>query len=198
MKMSATKIKQAGLLQFAQNGYDGTSLASIAHDVGIKKQSIYAHYANKDELYLTILEDVIEDEKRYLQDYFSSHTILPLHEKLYQFLSEYGKRYETHASMKFLLRNGFLPPSHLYEQMMKKVYQFYDEIEYLLNQHLEKHQKVLAAPVKEVVISFIGLIDSIQIELLYSGTERFQRRLNASWKIFWRGISIEKEDGGNE
>lgn len=192
--MSATNIKHAGLIQFAQNGYDGTSLASIANDVGIKKQSIYAHFANKDELYLTILEDVINNERRYIQDYLSSHSTISLHDKLYQFLTNYGNRYETHASMKFLLRNGFLPPSHLHEHMMKKVYQFYDEIELLFLQYLEKHQTVFASAVDEVVISFIGLIDSIQIELLYSGTDRFQRRLNASWKIFWRGISVQEEE----
>ncbi|HZH60769.1 MAG TPA: TetR/AcrR family transcriptional regulator [Metabacillus sp.] len=192
--MSATNIKHAGLIQFAQNGYDGTSLASIANDVGIKKQSIYAHFANKDELYLTILEDVIKDEKQYIQDYLSSHSTLSLHDKLFQFLTNYGNRYETHASMKFLLRNGFLPPTHLHEQMMKKVYHFYDEIELLFLQYLEKHQTIFTEAVGEVVISFIGLIDSIQIELLYSGTDRFQRRLNACWKIFWRGISVQKEE----
>ena len=192
--MSASKIKHAALIQFAQNGYDGTSLATIAKDVGIKKQSIYAHFSGKDELYLTILEEVILDEKRYLQDYFSSHTTLSLHEKLYQFLNEYDNRFDTHPSTMFLLRNGFLPPAHLYEQMMQKVYQYLDDIELLLLQYLETQRTEFQVSVEEVVISFIALIDSLQIELLYSGSDRFQRRLNASWNIFWRGITVQKED----
>lgn len=192
--MSASNIKHAALIQFAQNGYDGTSLATIANDVGIKKQSIYAHFKGKDELYLSILEDVIMDERRYIQDYVSSQTTLPIHDRLYQFLAEYSERCETHASSKFLLRNGFLPPSHLHELMMQKVYNYLDDIEQLFLQYLEKQQTFFTVPLEEVVISYIGLIDSLQIELLYSGTDRFQQRLHASWNIFWRGISAFKEE----
>jgi len=192
--MSASNIKKAALIQFAKNGYDGTSLATIAKDVGIKKQSIYAHFAGKDELYFTILEEVIIDEKQYLQDYFSSYHTLSLHDKLFQFLSDYGKRYETHPSTMFLLRNAFLPPSHLYEQMMEKVYQYLDGIELLLFQYLEAQRTAFQVSVEEVAISYIALIDSLQIELLYSGRDRFQRRLHASWNIFWRGTTVQKEE----
>ncbi len=62
-KMSSTKIKQAALIQFANDGYDGTSLSSIASAVGIKKQSLYTHFANKDELFLTVIQEVLDREK---------------------------------------------------------------------------------------------------------------------------------------
>ncbi|GAA3322064.1 hypothetical protein GCM10020331_040450 [Ectobacillus funiculus] len=45
--MTATRIKEAALARFAQFGYEGTSLSDIAHDVGIKKPSLYSHFTGK-------------------------------------------------------------------------------------------------------------------------------------------------------
>ncbi|PGT85340.1 MULTISPECIES: TetR/AcrR family transcriptional regulator [Bacillaceae] len=187
--MSAIEIKHSALQQFAMHGYDGTSLSLIANDVGIKKQSIYSHFTNKDELFLTILAEVIEDEKNYLLTYFSENEKLELRSKLYHFLTNSCQRYEREASMKFLLRNGYLPPSHLHGQVMDSLYSYYDEVESIVINNLQSHQPELAFPLKEVAVSYIGLFDSLLIELLYGGFERFQRRLNACWNIYWKGIS---------
>ncbi|MCM3412107.1 TetR/AcrR family transcriptional regulator [Metabacillus litoralis] len=187
--MSAIEIKQSGIQQFAQHGYDGTSLSLIANDVGIKKQSIYSHFANKDELFLTILDEVIEDEKNYIRNYFLENEKLELRSKLYHFLINSCQRYEREASMKFLLRNGFLPPSHLHGKVMEILYTYYDEVELIVLNHLQSHQPELVFPIKEVAVSYIGLFDSLLVELLYGGFERFQRRLNACWNIYWKGIS---------
>lgn len=190
--MSAIELKKAGLLHFAQHGYDGTSLSLIAKEVGIKKQSIYSHFANKDELYLSILDEVIEDEKKYILNYFVQHKNLDFRTKLFQFLTDYSKRYEKEASMKFLLRNGFLPPSHLHEQIVKALYFYFDDIERIFIDNFQGDQALLSVPATDVAISYIALIDSVLIELLYSGNERFQRRLNACWTIFWQGISRQE------
>ncbi|MBD2807322.1 helix-turn-helix transcriptional regulator, partial [Xenorhabdus sp. ZM] len=47
MKMTANRIKAVALSHFARYGYEGTSLANIAQEVGIKKPSIYAHFKGK-------------------------------------------------------------------------------------------------------------------------------------------------------
>lgn len=50
--MTSDRIKEVSLRHFARNGYEGASLAHIADDIGIKKQSIYSHFKGKDELFL--------------------------------------------------------------------------------------------------------------------------------------------------
>lgn len=54
------KIIRVSTKFFAQNGYDGTSLDSIASEVGMKKPSLLYHYPNKGALREAVLEDLLE------------------------------------------------------------------------------------------------------------------------------------------
>lgn len=186
--MSSSKIKQAALLHFATSGYSGTSLSIIASEVGIKKQSIYAHFKNKDSLFLTIMDEVLGREKEYIKQYFQDNKGSNLETNLYQLLIGYSERYHLQADTAFLLRMAFLPPVHLHQKVMKGVYTYYDEMEVILFSIFEKNKQHLSVSVEDAVIAFIGLIDAILVELLYSGNERYQRRLQACWKVYWQGI----------
>jgi AcrR family transcriptional regulator len=186
--MSSNEIKKVALYHFAKSGYDGTSLSSIASEVGIKKQSIYAHFANKDELFLTIMNEALIHEKSYIKDYFTKNEPLHLEPTLYQFLQGYSERYELQPETKFLLTMGFLPPTHLHQQVIDSLYRYYDEMEEILIGIFKDKSYSISISVNEAVIAFIGLYDSVLVELLYSGNERFQRRLHACWKIYWQGV----------
>lgn len=63
--MRKEEIKQAALTLFANNGFEGTSLADIAGVVGLKKQSIYSHFKDKDDLFLSIMKDAKSTEIDY-------------------------------------------------------------------------------------------------------------------------------------
>jgi AcrR family transcriptional regulator len=55
----ATKeeIKASAYYCFAHYGYEGTTMQDIAKAVGLKKQSLYAHFESKEELYLTVMKE---------------------------------------------------------------------------------------------------------------------------------------------
>ena len=182
------------MFHFANSGYDGTSLTIIASEVGIKKQSIYTHFANKDELFLTIMNEVLIREQEYIRHFFTMNAFKDFKHTLYQFLQEYRERYNLHSDTKFLLRIGFLPPAHLLKQVMDSVYSYYDEIEKISIEFFEMNRHLLTSPVMDAVIAFIGLIDSILVELLHNGDERFQRRLQASWNILWHGMTLKEDE----
>lgn len=54
------RILNEALLQFKQHGYAGVDLGTVAAAVGLKRNSVYRYYANKDELLLACVEQAME------------------------------------------------------------------------------------------------------------------------------------------
>lgn len=191
---TSSRLKDIALVHFAQKGYEGASLAQIADEVGIKKPSIYAHYKGKDDLFLAIIQDAVYSELAFVKDYFEKQKELSLHDCLYHFLEQYLSRYENDNRTKFFLRMSFFPPEHLHHQIMNLLYGYLDQFERLLipifSRAREQHTIGSVEP-QDASIAFIGFLDSVLVEMLYGGPERYAKRLEASWKIFWRGLSRE-------
>ncbi|SEO41687.1 transcriptional regulator, TetR family [Amphibacillus marinus] len=189
--MSAEKIKQAALQLFAAHGYDGTSLAQIATAVGIKKQSIYTHFQGKDQLFLALIRETFEIERKREEAFFSEQEQLSLKHFLENVLASYLVRFDHDDRLKFWLRNTFLPPKHLYPVINKQVNQYILDIETIYLPRFE--QAVLEGEISridasQVNLAFSALLDSIEVELIYGDQERVKEKMNASWSIFWNGI----------
>lgn len=193
--MTSDQIKAVSLRHFAQNGYEGASLAHIANDVGIKKQSIYTHFNGKDELFLQLCKDAYNNELIYAKDFIESNTTQPLNEILYNFLLLCIDRYEKDDSTKFMIRTAFFPPSHLKDQVMKYVYEYLDKLEELFLPIIKKAmtEAEICSNIGEqrATAAFMGVLDGIFVEMLYGGPERLQKRLEASWYLYWRGLTKE-------
>ena len=191
--MTSNRIKEVALNHFTKNGYEGTSMAQIADEVGIKKQSIYTHFKGKDELFLQVCSDVFADELRFVIDFIENNSTRPIEDFLFGFLSHYKERYEKNDNTKFWLRISFFPPTHLYEQVMKSVYEYLDQLEELLYPIMEKAIKdgkiSSTIDAKRAVAAFLGVLDGILVEMLYGGPERLLKRLDASWYLYWQGLS---------
>lgn len=130
--MTSDQIKEVSIKHFAKNGYEGASLAHIAEDVGIKKQSIYTHFKGKDQLFLQLCRDTSENEIRFVIKFIEINKTRPIKEFLYDFLLQSIDRYEKNDSSKFWIRTAFFPPNHLNEMVMKNVYENLDKVEELL------------------------------------------------------------------
>ena len=191
--MTQQQLKEAALNRFAEHGYDGTSMAHIADDVGIKKQSIYTYFKGKDELFLQVCNEVMENEVKTVVNFIEQNKARPIEDFLYDFLVHHKERYEQNADTKFWLRISFFPPAHLYDDVMKYVYSYLDKMEELLEPILEKAatEKQLSGTidVQRATAAFLGILDGIFVEMLYGGPERLNKRLDASWHYYWRGIS---------
>lgn len=191
-KLTANRIKEVALAHFARHGYEGASLANIAKEVGIKKASIYAHYKGKEELFLSIIGDVAEDEMRFYTSYFQTHQGISLHDRLYRFLVQYKERYEEDDKTKFWMRMAFFPSAHLQDQILIHVYAFLDRFESFLIPVFE--QAIQTGEIDQVgaeqaAIGYLGLLDSVLVEMLYGGPERFSKRLDACWQLYWRALT---------
>lgn len=191
MLMSSDKIKEAALSQFALDGYEGASLRKIADEVGIKKPSIYAHYKNKDDLFIHVVEYVFQLERRrilaYFQEQLNRHSTLE--ETLHGFFDWFGKEFESQDAAKLLMRVSYFPPPSLNYEVSHMVYPFLDGLERVLAKFLvrQSYERTHAA---QIAISYMTLVDGTTVELLYGGMKRYQKRVEAAWPVFWHGLQL--------
>ncbi|KSU81155.1 transcriptional regulator, TetR family [Fictibacillus enclensis] len=189
--MTADKIKAAALTHFANHGYSGASLAMIAADVGIKKPSIYAHFKNKDELFLAVTEEAVQNEWKQAVDYIKKGG-QSFKEKLYGYLKLQKESYEQDERAKFWLRTSFFPPEHLQQQITEYVYRYLDQMEDLLLQEFveakAQHPEMQNLDIKQAAKAYIALLDGVFVEMLYGGSDRAEERLQSSWYMYERAL----------
>lgn len=60
------RIREAAKERFALEGYDATGVAEICHAAGVSKGAFYHHFPSKQEVFLELLEDWLEDMDKQL------------------------------------------------------------------------------------------------------------------------------------
>ncbi|MGC4376585.1 TetR/AcrR family transcriptional regulator [Fictibacillus sp. Mic-4] len=190
--MKSNEIKDAALKYFTIHGYEGASLSQIAEEVGMKKQSIYAHFKGKDDLFLQVLRDAKETELSSKLRYFSETDTQHPEKGLYGFLQLIIDLFQKNEQIKFWLRMTFFPPAHLAKAIEKEVVEIEEKVQAMLESKFQEWMdaEAIARDVaKTPTLAFLGVVDSILVELVYGNDEkRLKDKLEASWTVFWRGI----------
>ncbi|MFE5044682.1 TetR/AcrR family transcriptional regulator [Peribacillus simplex] len=193
--MKSNEIKEAALKFFTIHGYEGASLSLIAEEVGMKKQSIYAHFKGKDDLFLHVLRDAKETELSSKLQYFSKVDSKNPEKDLYGFLQLVIDLFQKNEHIKFWLRMSFFPPAHLEKEIGQEVIDIEEKVQAILEckfQDWINAKLIVEDAAITLTYAFLGVVDSILLELVYGNDEkRLKDKLAASWKVFWRGISQE-------
>lgn len=193
--LKSNEIKEAALKYFTIHGYEGASLSQIAEEVGMKKQSIYAHFKGKDDLFLQVLRDAKETELSSKLQYFRKVDSKNPEKDLYGFLQLVIDLFQKNEHIKFWLRMSFFPPAHLEKEIGQEVIDIEEKVQAILE--CKFHDWINAKLIVEdeaitPTYAFLGVVDSILLELVYGNDEkRLNDKLSASWKVFWRGISLK-------
>ena len=185
--MSADRIKESALLRFAHQGYDATSLADIAGDVGIKPPSIYSHFSSKQVLFWQLVEYASGKELETIQR--SLWRPLPIVEAMHIYLHEIINRFATEPHLRFWLRTIYLPPAKMYQDVTNHNRNFAATLENIVStalKHPEFGLKKTALPHETLTTAFIGMLRSVHAELLYCGGADSEKILSAMWVIFER------------
>lgn len=182
---AALRLQHAALLRFEKQGFDATSLAEIAADAGIKKPSIYAHFKSKDALFLSLVAPAIAQQLDYAREKLTGGD--DLRASLQHYMEDIRVRYETSPQMRFWLRTFFLPPAELYDIIIEALHVYMAEMETIIRQSfagssLLNPEHGLNADA--LASAYLGILDSIQAELLYGGALKFERRCASLWKVF--------------
>ncbi|MGG1396806.1 TetR/AcrR family transcriptional regulator [Bacillus salipaludis] len=191
--MKSNEIKEAALKYFTIHGYEGASLSQIAEEVGMKKQSIYAHFKGKDDLFLQVLRDAKETELSSKLQYFEKVDSQNPKRDLYGFLQLVIDLFQKNEHIKFWLRMSFFPPAHLAKAIEKEVIDIEEKVQAILEGKFQdwiNAKLINIDAAKTSTLAFLGVVDSILLELVYGNDEkRLKDKLKASWTVFWRGIS---------
>ncbi|BFH66498.1 TetR family transcriptional regulator [Paenibacillus dendritiformis] len=192
--MKSEEIKDAALKYFTMHGYEGASLSLIAEDVGMKKQSLYAHFKGKDDLFLQVLRDAKETELSTKLQYFSSIGSLHPEKALYGFLQLIIDLFQKNEQLTFWLRMSFFPPAHLAKAIEQEVIDIEEKVQAMLRRKFQDwidEKAIIEEAAKTPTLAFLGVVDSIMLELVYGGNDekRLKDKVEASWTVFWRGIA---------
>ena len=176
---SAERICAAAVTHFADAGYDGSSLTTIGALAGMRKASLYAHFANKDALFAEVLAIAIREELRAARDSFDAapgHG-LPGGE----YLADLEPRYAASAHYRFLLRTVYAPPAALREEIIAAYRGFEDAIRELFVRALPEALSPQRA--ETLTHAYLGVIDSLQVELVFHSPEAYAARRAALWAV---------------
>ena len=87
-----TTIAQAAKEVFAESGYQGATLEEIAQRAGMSKATIYIYYKNKDDLFLQVVEELVNTAMAIAAQ--EATTAKPPVEKLYAMVRRKMEFYE--------------------------------------------------------------------------------------------------------
>ncbi|WP_054955122.1 TetR/AcrR family transcriptional regulator [Paenibacillus dakarensis] len=191
--MKNKEIKDIALKYFTIHGYEGASLSQIAEEVGMKKQSLYAHFKGKDDLFLQVLHDAKETELTSKLDYLSKLDIHDPRKDLLGYLQLVIDMFQKNEQLKFWLRVSFFPPQHLADAIDREVIDTEERIQAVLESKFQEwiDSKMIRQDTAIIpTLAFLGVVDSLMLELAYGNDQkRLIDKVNASWTVFWRGIS---------
>lgn len=96
--LKKNEIKAAGIKSFAAYGYSKTTLEDIANVLGMKKNSLYYYFENKESLFRELLEDEIREHMNCINNIVAENlsadkAILKVIKNQSKFIRESTKKY---------------------------------------------------------------------------------------------------------
>ncbi|AXH15508.1 TetR/AcrR family transcriptional regulator [Malaciobacter mytili] len=190
--MTKEKIKKAALKNFAINGYEATSLAKIAQEVGIKKQSISTYFSQKEELYFAVFQEMTNDYITYLEKVVKQISTKPADIKIKTLvykIYEFAVTYPLYNM--FFNRALHFSPTFLQEKIKNEIQKMETLSSKIYKETFNEGIKtglIKKQELESLVAAFYCLIDGISIQMLIYEKEEFHKRLESIWNIFWEGI----------
>ncbi|WP_409341935.1 TetR/AcrR family transcriptional regulator [Paenibacillus sp. MBLB4367] len=187
------EIKKIAVGHLLQYGYEGTKLADIAHEVGIKKQSIYAHFKDKKELVVEIHEEATKQEIAFLTSFFSEHKGKPLQKLLHMFVLEMRDRYADNRNVKLMFLMAFMPPEQL-QELFITMYELYSHHLLHLLELAFQHDPSIKANPKDAALAVHTIYEGLSAKLIFGSPEYFIQASDTTFSLLWQGL-LHREEG---
>lgn len=196
--MTREKIKAVSMIHFARFGYEGASIHQIAKEVGIKTPSLYNHFQSKEELFLSIFEEVNWKIIGQTKDIIERIEYDSTYDKLYNVLNGMLEFYVQNETMTlFLKRNMLFPPDSLKEKLSMK----FLEAEALLSGVVTsiftdgiKAGIIRPTNIETLLATYYCILDGMFMQINYYGADEAKARFKHVWETISRSIFIQENE----
>lgn len=182
------RICAAAAEHFSAVGYEGASLNEIALMVGIRKPSLYSHVTGKDDLYLMVLEDAATIESAFAEGTLDAAPGPDGPGAAYA--SVVAARFATSVHLRLLLRCAYIAP-RIHEAVIGAMFERFLDVlrDGFVRQLSEAFPGMEADETSLYAEAWLGIVDSLFVDLFYVGAENMERRRAALWRLL--GDSLE-------
>jgi AcrR family transcriptional regulator len=183
MKEMEREVRKQALLDaakdlFAQVGYDGTTIESIAHRAGMAKGSFYLHYRSKEEIFRALMEmlgDQIISEIQAIGQGTADieERLTGIAEVILRFHAE-----SSHPWLLIIMEKG-LERHEVMEHFFKKRKQVMEGINVVISEAM-KDGKIIEDDPDRLSSMFLGCINGTVVRICCFG-EELEARKEAQW-----------------
>ncbi|GED71708.1 TetR family transcriptional regulator [Brevibacillus reuszeri] len=187
------KIKAVALTHFAKGGYEGTPLSAITKEVGVTTPAVYAFFGSKEELFLSIFEDVLKNHYISVKAAVEEAKSGTVEQRLYQILRGAFTYHVSHEEETvFYKRAMMFPPAPLEDKLKERFGEtegmLTREILSLLQEGIEEGV-IENRPIEDLLDGFLCLMDGLFLQMFYYDEKKYEQKLRNIWKLFWSGIA---------
>jgi AcrR family transcriptional regulator len=189
-------IKQEALALFAQNGYEATTLNEIASQVGIKKPSLYVYFSSKQELFLSVFDDLLQEYQSAVQQMVEEAEKAEPDQQLLILFKKYILWFANERTKsQFWNRALLFPPADVKDEIFRRISNV--ELQFL-QKEAEIIERLMASGVirkgeKDEVLLSIRSLRSGLLSAFLVNPDMEQEKIDKVWERFWLG----NRGGGN-
>jgi len=192
---SLQSIKQQAFSLFAERGYEATTLNEIASKVGIKKPSLYGYFSSKQELFLSVFDDLLQQYELAVQQMIAEAENTALDQQLLILFRKYilwfaGERTKS----QFWNRALLFPPAEVKDELFRRILTIESQF---LQKETEIIERLMDSGVirkgeKDVVLLSIRSLRSGLLSAFLINPDLEQGKIDNVWDQFWLGIKVEE------
>ncbi len=191
MSESKIRVLHAALQLFATKGYASTSMSNIANAVGIQKSTLYSHFKNKETLFETIFEHIIEQNENTVEQLLQSiKNETPL-EQLEHYFINYIQYCRNNIEVDFWIRFYYFPPQSLESSILSQTNKAESRNQKKLLSIIEKGiqtKEIRDIPAEDVLLNFYQLLMGFLMSLNDYKIKDPESDMQRCLKLFFAGI----------
>ncbi|ATW24808.1 TetR/AcrR family transcriptional regulator [Candidatus Formimonas warabiya] len=190
--MTKDRIKQEALILFVHKGYEGTSVAEIAKQANIRASTIYAHFESKEQLFLSLFDDVVNEKLKDLAELKNRVENKGIKELLQTILHNHLEEIEHHRDQAvFYKRNAIFPPENLKDKTQAILIFYEERYSQLLRPAFAQGVKegiLRNDPIEKLQTAFYCFADGLYVLSHYYDLSTYKKAVHDTWELFWESI----------